>query len=136
MAEHEDGYGPEEEAHWQRWADYVERIRRGPRPPFEEQLASFERIYADWPATAGPPPAWRPGPAELEGSNLARFMRELGMADYPALHRWSVTHRAEFWGRAIEKLGIVLVQPPDRILDDSRGPLHPRWLSGALPQHR
>ena len=131
MAEHDDGYGPECEALWQRWRSYVDEVRAGGRPAFEEQLETFERIYGDWPAAAGPPPAWRPGPEELEGSNLARFMAEVGVGSYRELHRWSVTHRGEFWQRVIDRLGIVLEQPPDRILDESFGPLHPRWLPGA-----
>jgi len=131
MAEHEHGSGPEGEARWQLWRSYVDQVRAGVRPPFAEQLEAFERIYREWPASAGPPPAWRPGPEELASSNLARFMAEVGVRTYRELHRWSVTHRAEFWRRVIDRLGIVMEQPPDRILDDDRGPLDPRWLPGA-----
>lgn len=124
-------YGPAEEARWRRWAELVAEVRAGDGPGFEGQLAAFEEIFRDWPAAAGPPPAWRPGREELEGSNVAGLMRRLGVGSYPELHRWSVREREAFWRVALEELGIAFERPPERVLDPAGGPLRPRWLPGA-----
>ncbi len=124
-------YRPAEEACWRRWAELVAQLRAGSGPPIDEQLAAFEEIFRGWPASAGPPPAWRPGVAERAESNLAGLMRRVGVASYPELHRWSVTERKAFWGVVIEELGIPFEVPPERVLDDSQGPMRPRWLPGA-----
>ena len=90
-----------------KWLRFVEELRSGPGRPFEEQWAVFQDIYAGRRPEDGPPLVWRPRPEQVAGSNLGRFMAELGLRDYGELHAWSVAHRAEFWGRVIERLGIV-----------------------------
>jgi acetyl-CoA synthetase len=77
------------------------------------------------------PPAWRPDPATVAAANLTALIADRGLAGYPELHRWSVEHRAEFWGAVVERLGIVLRTPYRTVLDDSAGPEQPRWLVGA-----
>jgi len=48
-------------------------------------------------------PLWSPSPERVEGSNLHRFMqclkarRDLSIADYPALHAWSLERPDAFW---------------------------------------
>jgi acetyl-CoA synthetase len=56
-------------------------------------------------------------------------MVEVGADDYPALHRWSVGHRSEFWERVIDALGIEFAKPYDHVLAGDAE--HPRWLEGA-----
>jgi acetyl-CoA synthetase len=58
-------------------------------------------------------------------------MREVGVGDYPALHRWSVEHRDELWQRVLPRLGVVFEEPPETILDLEGGVENPRWLPGA-----
>jgi acetyl-CoA synthetase len=58
-------------------------------------------------------------------------MNELGIDDYPNFHRWSAEHRAEFWRRVIERLGIVFEREPSTVLDLEGGPVHPIWLPDA-----
>ena len=70
-------------------------------------------------------PSWRPGKREFEDSNLARYLRKLGLADYAALHAFSVKDRAGFWKGAIEHLGIPFATPPRTVLEGEA------WLPGA-----
>jgi acetyl-CoA synthetase len=64
-------------------------------------------------------------------TNLAWLMQRAGVDSYPALHRWSVEHRAEYWRLAIERLHLRFRQPCERVLDLSGGVEAPRWLPGA-----
>ena len=111
------------------WQRYVQQVRRGQGGTFEEEWARFEEIFRGRQTEDGPPPVWYP-PLGAP-SNLDVFMKGLGVDGYPALHRWSVTERAAFWGRVIEDLGVVFARPPDRILDLGPGVKDPRWLVGA-----
>ena len=112
------------------WQHYIQEVRAGTGGPFEAQWARFEAIFSGRRPDDGPPPVWQPAP-HGEGSNLGQLLRELGCRDYPALHRWSVTERAAFWGAVIERLGIVYAHPPDRLLDVTGGVRQARWLPGA-----
>jgi acetyl-CoA synthetase len=76
-------------------------------------------------------PAWRPDPSTVAAANLSALIADRGLPGYPELHRWSVEHRAEFWGEVVERLGIVLRTPYRTVLDGSGGPEQPRWLVGA-----
>jgi acetyl-CoA synthetase len=115
----------------QRWTDYVAEVRRRPETPFAEQWTRFNEIHAGRDPGLPPSPAWVPDADRLEFSNLSSMMRELGIDDYDSLHRWSVEHRADFWAKTIERLGIVFARRPDDILDLSGGPQRPVWLPGA-----
>ena len=118
---------PAQDRAWQR---YVRQIRDGKGGSFADQWARFEQIFIDRQAGDGPPLVWQPA-SWAERSNLHALMRDLGVRSYAETHRWSVTNRAAFWGRVIERLGIVLARPPDRVLDLSGGVTDPRWLAGA-----
>jgi acetyl-CoA synthetase len=113
------------------WLAYVDEVRRRPETPFAEQWARFNEIYGDREPSLAPPPAWVPDTERLEHANLTALMREVGVGDYARLHRWSVEHRAEFWRRSVDRLGVVFERPPDDILDVTGGPTQPRWLPGA-----
>ena len=113
------------------WLAYVDEVRRRPQTPFAEQWARFTEIYGDRDPSRPPPPAWVPDARSIKQSNLTALMGEVGVADYPDLHRWSADHRAEFWRRAIARLGIVFHRRPDGVLDLADGPTQPRWLPGA-----
>jgi len=113
------------------WQEYVDQVRNDSGIPFEAQWERFQEIFADRDPALGPPPVWSPSSEVIAESNIGRLMSELGIGDYHVLHSWSVTHRAEFWRRTLERLGIVFTSEPDEILDLSRGPTHPAWLPGA-----
>jgi acetoacetyl-CoA synthetase len=44
-------------------------------------------------------PLWTPSAERVAATQLARFMKLAGKADYAALHRWSVEQSAQFWNR-------------------------------------
>lgn len=74
-------------------------------------------------------PTWRPDPETVRRANLTAAIRELGLASYDELYRWSIADRPGFWAHVIERLGIVFVDPPSDILS---GPSRdPEWLPGA-----
>ena len=76
-------------------------------------------------------PIWEPTECELTRSNVAIWMKELKYESFAEFHAWSCSNRSEFWGQAIERLGVVFRSPPEQILDDSRGPTQAAWLVGA-----
>jgi len=51
-------------------------------------------------------PLWRPDARRIEQANMTRFLRERGFPDYPALYRWSVEKREEFWPAVWEFCGV------------------------------
>jgi acetyl-CoA synthetase len=75
--------------------------------------------------------SWTPSPQFISTTNIAWLMRRAGVDSYEALHAWSVQHRAEFWGLAIERLGIKFHRPYRQVADLSAGLETPRWLVDA-----
>jgi acetyl-CoA synthetase len=75
-------------------------------------------------------PAWLPTPEVIERANVTAVARQLGLADYPALHRWSIENREAYWALVIERLGIHFRNRPQKIVDATQ-PTRPRWLPGA-----
>lgn len=114
-----------------RWREVVATVRAGATIPFAEQWNRFTTIFAGRAASAGPPLAWTPDPADAAASNLGRLLEERGVESVAELHRWSVSDRAGFWRMAIRRLGIRFQREPDAILDDRGGPTRPIWLPGA-----
>jgi acetyl-CoA synthetase len=110
------------------WGEFVRRIQSGRRPPFSDHWDAFREAYSGDPV----PMAWWPDPATRANSNLQSLLEELGLDDYPALHRFSVENREEFWTRVLARLGIVFGTEPEVILDLTDGVKHPRWLKGAM----
>jgi acetyl-CoA synthetase len=114
--------------HWQEFAAWV---RRHPETPFGQQWEKFNEFFSGRDDLLPPPPVWTPDETRVARSNLAALMGEVGVDTYHDLHRWTVEHRAEFWMRTVERLGIVFRRRPDTILDLSNGPDRPRWFCGA-----
>ena len=75
-------------------------------------------------------PAWRPTPELIDRANVTAVARQLGLPDYPALHRWSIENRADYWALVIERLGIRFQHRPATLIDSTH-PTRPRWLPGA-----
>lgn len=82
-------------------------------------------------------PLWRPSGERINHSNMMAFSRfveaEAGLlfADYDALHRWSVTAPAAFWGALWRFAGVVHSQPWEQVVDDPGRLPGARWFSGA-----
>ena len=86
-------------------------------------------------------PLWRPTAEQVERANLTRFMREVGIAEWPELYRWSVERREEFWAKVWRFCGVIAEEragrePWDEVLvgrdrvapPDESGP---KWFTGA-----
>ena len=54
-----------------------------------------------------------------------------GLADYAALHAWSVSDRAGFWQAMLGELRVPFRRPPQQLLDVSQGVEAVSWLPGA-----
>jgi len=87
-------------------------------------------------------PLWSPSPDQVEGAHLTRFMREVGIGDWPALHEWSCREREAFWARVWRFCGVVADERPGRdpwdevlVGRDRVAPPHhalgPKWFTGA-----
>ncbi|AVD90253.1 MULTISPECIES: acetoacetate--CoA ligase [unclassified Pseudomonas] len=80
---------------------------------------------------------WRPSTAQIEASRMDAFRRRVNLRynlelnDYPALHRWSIEHRAAFWQTLAEYFHVRWHTPASQVL--SEGPLMPdaRWFAGG-----
>lgn len=113
------------------WADLAAGPLADLALPYDLHWQTYERVFRGRPATVPPPRVWRPAVERVRTSNLAALMREVGAADYAALHAWSVQNRAAFWEATIRQLGIPFVTPPAAILDESSSVEEVRWLPGA-----
>jgi acetyl-CoA synthetase len=78
-----------------------------------------------------PDAAWRPTPALLADSRLARFVRATGMGDVAALHARAVDDPGWFWGAAADDLELAWQRRPTAVMDASRGPEWTRWWTGG-----
>jgi acetoacetyl-CoA synthetase len=81
-------------------------------------------------------PLWEPTAHELEGSEMARFMRWAGerrgepFADYGELWRWSVDELEDFWAALWEFTGVRASKPYARVLGSREMP-GASWFPGT-----
>ena len=96
--------------------------------PFEVHEAIFFALNAQ---SSAPLPAWVPSEAEIEESNVARFWKDQGLADYAALYQWSISERDAFWQATLETLNTHFDRKPNGIMDISKGVEHIQWFPGG-----
>lgn len=77
------------------------------------------------------PIAWTPTAEIVERAQLTRFMKQVGAADYDALHRYSIENVEEFTAEVLKFLDIRFNPPSERLLDTADGVEFPNWLKGA-----
>jgi acetyl-CoA synthetase len=70
---------------------------------------------------------WRPGPEDIEGAHLTKFMKIHGLTDFDELMKRSTEDIAWFTDAIIKYLGIEFYHPYSRVVDLSRGIAWPRW---------
>ncbi|MER6085458.1 acetoacetate--CoA ligase [Streptomyces sp. NPDC001833] len=81
-------------------------------------------------------PVWTPAPADLDTANIEDFRRwlterhDLRLADYHALHAWSVDHLEQFWSCLWEYFDVRAAQRGDQVLADATMP-GARWFPGT-----
>jgi acetoacetyl-CoA synthetase len=82
-------------------------------------------------------PLWTPSAERIAATRMDAFRRfvnqrhSLQLADYPALHAWSVEQRETFWQAIVEFFEVRFSHQPRAVLDE--GPAMPsaHWFSGA-----
>nr|WP_024308438.1 acetoacetate--CoA ligase [Pseudomonas sp. P818] len=82
-------------------------------------------------------PLWTPSAERIAASRMDAFRRfindrhTLHLADYPALHAWSVEQREAFWQAIVDYFDIRFHAPAERVLRE--GPAMPdaQWFPGA-----
>lgn len=72
---------------------------------------------------------WHPTSDTIANSNIAAFMREVGVENYDDLTRKADMDPEWFWSKIIDKL--TLAEPYHELVDVSRGREFPRWCVGA-----
>ncbi|GAB7110285.1 acetoacetate--CoA ligase [Streptomyces phaeofaciens JCM 4814] len=79
-----------------------------------------------------PDPFTTPDPQAVADSRIMDFARYAGTdgTDYAALHHWSVTDLAGFWGAVWEYFAVDADTPYERVLEEERMP-GARWFPGA-----
>jgi acetoacetyl-CoA synthetase len=79
---------------------------------------------------------WTPAPERAAASQMARFSDHIAskyaidIADYDALHRWSVENRELFWAELWELFGVVHSTPCTSVLRNDTMP-GADWFSGS-----
>lgn len=79
---------------------------------------------------------WRPRPEQVEGCNLTGYLRwlenkrNLRLAGYDELWRWSVTDLEAFWGSIADYFDVRFRTPPERVIADRAMP-GASWFPGA-----
>jgi acetyl-CoA synthetase len=74
---------------------------------------------------------WRPTPDVVERARITRLMRAVGVGSLAELQQRSVADPEWYWSAVVRDLGVRWLRPPERVLDDSRGPAWPAWFPGA-----
>ncbi len=71
---------------------------------------------------------WTPDAGRIEHAQVQGFVRSLGLADYDALHAFSIAEPGAYWDAMMDQLGIRWSRRPSTYVDLSRGPEFPDWF--------
>ncbi|MGD9251665.1 MAG: acetoacetate--CoA ligase [Desulfobacterales bacterium] len=80
---------------------------------------------------------WEPSPAQIEQSNMYRFMQYVNqrhgkaLGRYDALYQWSIEAIPEFWAAIWDFMEIRASQPGERVVDDLAQMPGALWFEGA-----
>ncbi len=80
---------------------------------------------------------WEPSPAQIEQSNMYRFMRYVSerqgkaFTNYEELYQWSIEAIPDFWAAAWDFLDIQASRTGDPVVDDPGKMPGARWFEGA-----
>ncbi len=82
-------------------------------------------------------PLWTPSPERIAATRMDAFRRfvnqrhGLALADYPALHAWSINQRADFWQAIVDYFEVHFSQAPSQVLSEQPGMPDASWFPGA-----
>ncbi|SDH02455.1 acetoacetyl-CoA synthetase [Pseudomonas flavescens] len=82
-------------------------------------------------------PLWTPMAERISATRMDAFRRfvnsrhGLDLADYPALHAWSVSEREAFWQAIVDVFDIRFSHPPQAVLEEGAAMPSAHWFPGA-----
>ncbi|KRW58138.1 acetoacetate--CoA ligase [Pseudomonas sp. TTU2014-080ASC] len=82
-------------------------------------------------------PLWTPSAERIAATQMDRFRlfvnqrHTLQLADYPALHQWSVEQREAFWQAVVDFFQIRFAAQPNRVLREGSQMPSASWFPGA-----
>ncbi len=82
-------------------------------------------------------PLWTPSPERIATTRLDAFRRyvearhAVQLADYPALHAWSIAERAAFWQAIVDFFEVRFHAQPSGVLEEGLAMPDARWFPGA-----
>ncbi|WP_437880926.1 acetoacetate--CoA ligase [Pseudomonas sp. LRF_L74] len=80
---------------------------------------------------------WTPSAERIASTRMDAFRRyvnqrhALGLADYHALHAWSVDARADFWQAIVDFFAVQFATPAEHVLREGEQMPSAQWFSGA-----
>lgn len=80
---------------------------------------------------------WRPSAERISKTRIEAFRRfvnhrhDLQIADYPALHRFSIEHRENFWQAIVDFFDVEFHNPPSSVLIEEQQMPSARWFPDA-----
>ncbi|PAU65555.1 acetoacetate--CoA ligase [Pseudomonas indica] len=82
-------------------------------------------------------PLWTPSAERIAATrmeafrNFANQRHALALADYPALHAWSIEDRPAFWQAIVDFFDVRFQQPPRSVLEEGEAMPSAHWFPGA-----
>ncbi|MFG0380760.1 acetoacetate--CoA ligase [Pseudomonas sp. zbq_18] len=82
-------------------------------------------------------PLWAPSAERIAATRMDAFRRfvnqrhTLQLADYPALHAWSVAQREAFWQAIVDFFEVRFTQQPEAVLREEAAMPSAHWFPGA-----
>ncbi|WP_347900889.1 acetoacetate--CoA ligase [Pseudomonas purpurea] len=80
---------------------------------------------------------WQPSAERISKTRMEAFRRfinqrhQLAIADYPALHQWSIDQREDFWQAIVDFFDVRFEQPPETVLREGSHMPSAEWFPGA-----
>ncbi|MEJ7847954.1 MAG: AMP-binding protein [Pyrinomonadaceae bacterium] len=79
------------------------------------------------------PIAWTPSPEVIERAQLTRFMKQVRVATFDELYKYSISDVEKFTEEVLKFLDIKFDPPYGKLLDLSDGPEFPNWFGTRTP---
>ncbi|MDJ0764613.1 MAG: acetoacetate--CoA ligase [Myxococcota bacterium] len=82
-------------------------------------------------------PIWTPSPERAKKTNMYGFLQHINttygqaLSEYTGLHRWSISHIADFWKEMWDLAGIIHSQGYHRVVDDEKKMPGAKWFEGV-----
>ncbi|NYT62516.1 AMP-binding protein [Alcaligenaceae bacterium] len=74
---------------------------------------------------------WQPRPEDLESSNVALLMKQLGCPTYEDFYQFSITRPEEYWRTINQYCQVVWSRDYNQYMDEGPAPEFPLWFPGG-----